>query len=210
MKEKNTNNLKAALRALPTYTPDSSVWTGIEQELYRKEEQEKLQLAIQELPEHTPPASLWSKIAKALPSAESSVNVRYIGRRTLTRAAAIAVLLVGSYWVLSSLVFGSREMVTFTLAAEPYEMDQVIIDDAGDDSDERMIQEALTLFSKSLNARQGGNYDLLISEWEELNTARTELQEIIEVYGDDPELIRELKDIELARSEIIRKMARWI
>jgi hypothetical protein len=41
----------------------------------------------------------------------------------------------------------------------------------------------------------------------ELNAAKKEIKEAIELYGNDPELMRELGVVEMDRSKVARQMA---
>jgi hypothetical protein len=211
MKEQNRNTLKAALSHLPEYSPEDGVWSAIDRDLFQREEHRKLQKALAELPAHTPPDSLWDRIASALPDDREERPVLRVFRRNLARAAAAAVFLLTGYLVWDFYIHSPEEQVTFALVAEPMgEWEASFLSQEPIATDENLIEEAVTMFKESVAARLGDQYQIILAEWQELNDAKQALEEALEVYGQDPDLVRELKDIELARSEVVRKMARFI
>ncbi len=211
MKEQNRNALESALKKLPEYGPEEGVWHAIDRDLFRLEQRQKLQTGLAELPAHTPPDTLWDRIAQDLPAGKEKKPVWRVLRRDLARVAATAVFLLCGYLVWDFYIQSPQEQVTFALVAEPIGEWQASFQ-SGDPiaADENLIEEAVTMFKQSVGARLGDQYNIILSEWEELNDAKQALEEALELYGQDPDLVRELKDIELARSEVVRKMARFI
>jgi len=211
MKEQNRNALETALKNLPEYRPQEGVWYAIDRELFRQEEEQKLQSALAGLPAHTPPDSLWDRIVAALPANQKQGSSVRVLRIHLARVAAAAVFLLSGYMVWDLYIRSPEEKVTFALVAEPMGAWETAFR-PGDpiEEDENLIRKAVAMFKESVGAKLGDQYDVILAEWQELNDAKQALEEALEVYGHDPDLVRELKDIELARSEVVRRMARFI
>ena len=68
------------------------------------------------------------------------------------------------------------------------------------------MQQALTAFKKDPTARTLDEYPDLLSEWQELSDAREEITRIMERYGNDARLVRQLSEIERERSRLLRNM----
>ncbi len=211
MKEENRQQLEQALRQLPVYQPGEQLWSEIDLKLSLAREQRKLKEAVQQLPVYAPPSSVWTQIASQLPGAPQPGRVIQLAQRSWVRVAAVVLFIFGGYYIWQNAQNTSGEIVRVTLVAEPVaDLNVFTASDPFEEEDENLIQEAVQLFSNSYLAKSQNQYDVLMSEWEELSAARTSIKEALSLYGKDPGLIQELKDIELARSELIRKMSKWI
>jgi len=186
-----------ALRQLPTYEPSTGLWDRIRHDLDR---QEVLQEAIRELPTYEPSAGLWERIEPQL-----SKPKRRILRSWWATAAALLALAVA----LPLLWPRDKPLETITFETVQQSGWQELQWELPPD-DEEAIREVAQRFAQSIVARQSETYHLLQSELNELDAAKDELQDILNTYGMDPELIHQLKDIELQRAEVVKRMAAYI
>jgi len=199
--ELSADKLQNALQQLPNYQPPKAVWDNIEQSL---ESEAALKAGLQQLPEYEPPAKVWEAIAQKLPREEVRPIVKM--RTWMARAAAIAALIVGTWY------FWPRDYAAIQ-AAYTHQTTQ-----AGSawtatmdwSTDEAAIQQAVSTYKQDPLAQNQDNYEQLLEEWEELNEAKAEIADIMDRYGKDARLIRQMGEIERERSSVLRKMVREI
>ena len=78
------------------------------------------------------------------------------------------------------------------------------------DRDETTFTAVFTSFKDSPMAKEDLNYEELIENYQELNAAKKELQDLIQAYGKAPDIIKEISSLERERSNVIKKMAALI
>lgn len=205
-KEQNQEVLKAAIRQLPAYRPPDAVWAGIDAALGRMEREQPLQEALAQLPVYAPPESLWESIQAELPD---TINQRAPRLRPITwaSAAAAAIALFATAYFLwpspdSPLNVSYAYETTTDSSPTLFENDW--------DEDEPALQMAVEQFSRDPVARQDPDYQSILVEWKELNEAKAEVVEIMERYGKDGRLIRQLSEIERERSTLAKQMVSQI
>jgi hypothetical protein len=191
------NPFQRALENLPTYEPSPGLWDRIQRDLAHKE---VLQSAIRELPVYEPSPGLWDRIAADLPKAKS---------RSLSGWWAVAAALLALAVALPLLWPRDKPLETITFETVQQSGWQELQWELPPD-DEEAIREVAQRFAQSRIARQSETYHLLQSELNELDAAKRELEGVLNTYGMDPDLIHQLKDIELQRSEVVKRMAAYI
>ena len=78
------------------------------------------------------------------------------------------------------------------------------------EADEADFIAMFARFESSVVAKQNEEYNTLIEEFEELNSAKDELKMVLDNYGTDPDIIEQISEIEYERSRVIKKMAALI
>jgi hypothetical protein len=199
--EKNIRTLKRALRELPGYEPPEALWDDIAESLHEN----PLQKALGDLPRYDPPGEVWAGIEDELlqrPRQGAKV-VRLPGKTGLGAAAAIAILLVAAFWLISD-NGGSNPEIKLS-----YSQETVLLPEMAQDP-----QEAESYFSQVLEAfeerpflRDLVDYERLRGELEALNMARDELRGAMERFGEDADLVRQLGRVERDRSDILKELA---
>lgn len=177
MEEKNRESLRRALEQLPQHEPPADTWTG----LCRR-------LSLEDLPAYTPPPAVWNELNGALDRQEQrSGRIRRLTR--FSAAASLALLLgLGGWWYATA----DEPRVTIAYSQET----------APDYATEPDWHEEDALFDQAFAELDDQSVQL---EWEELEQARRDIEEMMERYGDDPQLIRQLADIERDRSDLYRE-----
>lgn len=206
MMEKNKDILQKAIRNLPIYDPPADIWNTVDREL---DAHEQLQSAVEKLPIYNPPPQVWNAIASDLQETAKedgqSAKVRTMPTyRWLAIAATIALLLTAGWFYMNNSEQASIEIVTSEEIHNPELLE------ADWEEDEKAIQEVAQLFVQSDIAKTEDNYQDLLQEFEELETAREEVQNIMKQYGKDPGLVRQIAEIEIDRTEIVKQMAALI
>jgi hypothetical protein len=194
MEEINHQNLAAAFKKLPQYQAPQGLWSAIELQL---DVEEPLYQAIQQLPVYQAPALVWEKIAQEV---SRPAPVRQLKR--WIRAAAAAILLIASTWV--GYQYYNQPIVSIAYSQE---VQSKLVAQNDWDQDETAIAEVQTLYGQMCQLNQSKDNCNLTQELAELNAAKIELKEAMERYGNDPELVRELSQVEMDRSRVVRKMA---
>lgn len=200
--EKNRNSLKQALQQLPAYTPPADAWANIADKLDASTEADETSLAeaVRHLPAHTPPPGVWNALARHLDD-ERGANIRRMRtRRQWMAAAATVALVVGAAWW----VFREPPpKISIQYAQETmqhFEMDIDWDEDAG--TFEQLDQQLSSINNPTVNK--------LKVEYEELTLARKDVESMLKSYGQDPQLIRKMADIERERTDIYRQLIAMI
>lgn len=205
--EKNKDILQKTIRSLPSFEAPPQVWHAIEQELNNHQ---KLQDAIQTLPEYEAPAMVWKKIEENLESKIISIPLDNAGRREsnyrwLAIAAAVTVLISAGVWFLNT--GETQENIQIAITEETI-YEQLLVADWKED--ESIIQEVAQLFTQSKVAQNSLYYSDLLEEFEELETAKEEIEGMMKQYGKATDFIRQISEIELERSTLVKQMATLI
>ena len=207
MEEKNKQSLQRALKQLPRYEPPELVWTELTARLEAQEGDRALHEAIRGLRTYEPPESVWTQIDRQLDQGGASAVPRlrrlYTG---LAAAAAVLVLLIAGINLWSNREASPR----IAYAVEERSAPGVSAIAVDWNADEELIGEVVSLLEESPRAIHQPAYQTLREELDELNEAKEELEMIMNKYGTDAGTIRQLKEIELERTTIIKEMAEKI
>ncbi|MDX1943712.1 MAG: hypothetical protein SFU99_24305 [Saprospiraceae bacterium] len=199
--ENNYEILQNAIKRLPQYAPNISVWDAIEHQLDIDQSQEQLQSAIHDLPSYAPPAALWERIEENL---DKKPALR-ISRGVWLSAAAAILLAVVSLVVWLNQTPEPTEMVQMQYAqAETHPIK------ADWDEEDAVIQNIADAYAQRSDfLKNTGNENLLL-DLKELNQAKAEIKTMMQKYGQDAQLVRSIAEIERERSEVVKKMAQEI
>jgi len=207
MKETNKDNLKKSIESLPEYEPKGQIWNNIEGRLDAAVGSKVLAEGIAALPEHTPPTSVWDKIEGTLDAdsraAKTGLRVR---RLRQFAAAAVILLLAGAFYFVTNNTLAGGETVEY---AEEIVEDDLLERDWGTDDDDAFDQ-VLAMCEMQSYACTQPVFQSLKSELDELTAARDMLREAIGEYGTDYELLSELKEIEMQRTDLIKQLAEQV
>lgn len=219
--EKNKHILERALQAIPTYSPPEVVWEAIEDALPEQGDSHTIELPqytppdfiwehldkeltahesnVAKLPTHEPPAKVWTNIEEGL---EREVIVPINRKRTytiLSIAASVAVLVAFFFLIETPATEG------YEISYSEETIDATITEQDWDDDNEAF--ELITqLCEEEIQVCKEPEFKALKTELDELEDARVEVKEAIGAYGDDPQLIAQLSEIEMERSDILKEM----
>jgi hypothetical protein len=195
MEEINHQNLAKALKKLPQFQAPEGLWSAIELQL---DAEEPLYQAIRQLPVYEAPSLVWDNISKEL---TQGAPVRQL-KRWIPSAAAAATLLITASWVAIRYVNQPKISVAYSQEVQAQSIAQ------NDwDQDESDFIEVQSRYKQACRLHQTTDNRKLSQELVELNAAKKEIKEAIELYGNDPELMRELGIVEMDRSKVARQMA---
>ena len=205
--EKNKEILQQTIRSLPSFEAPPQLWDAIEQEL---DSDQKLQNAIQTLPEYEAPTMVWEQIKKDLEPKIISMPIdngsrRKSNYRWLAIAASVAILISAGVWFLNT---GDAQENIQIVTTEETIYEQLLVADW--EEDESIIQEVAQLFVQSKVAQSSLYYNDLLEEYEELETAKEEIEGMMKQYGKATDFIRQISEIELERSTLVKQMATLI
>ncbi|MCI4651736.1 hypothetical protein [Phaeodactylibacter sp.] len=231
MTEQNRTTLKDALSRMPVYAPPAKCWQEIGRELDKDAREDTLHAALNELPDYAPPSQNWARIAETLeadaaeqrlkdalsklpqyaPPAETWTAIeqeirppaRRIKLMVVARAAAAIALLVGLWWAWPQQEAAPLR-ATYSYDQQTTNAQFASIEDWG--QADALMQKAVDEFREDPVAKQLPAYELLLSEWADLKGAQEEVAKMMERYGKDTQLIRQMSEIEKERSSLIREM----
>jgi hypothetical protein len=203
MEEINKRTLIEALSSLPEHDPPGNLWEAIESELEEKAESTFSRQELRELPEYAPPPEVWEKIESKVGENARIVPLRV--RRVLAVAASLA-LLFAAYWTMNQApISGSAETGDFTLSYTTETVDEMLFEHDWNE-DESAFEEFKQLCEAKKYICEHPEFQVLKSDLEELTEAKEAVQEAIGSYGTDPELVLQIKEIELERTDVLKKM----
>lgn len=200
MEERNRPTLQKAIQQLPEYTPGAGLWDAIEGELNFHAQ---LQTAIEDLPAYDPADRVWAQIEQELPGTEAKV-VRMPWRRI-----AIAAGIVGLGLTFFTRFINQDSPATVSLAYSTEEQINVehAIDWEQDEKDFLLIEQMVDANPFLIQDKELSSWRAELSD---LRTAKEELEVLMHKYGNDHKIIKQISQIQIKRSEIIRKMAALI
>lgn len=202
--DKNKHTLEGAIQKLPQYQPPATLWDQIADGLEEDQQDQQWRSKIQELPQHEAPSFIWDNIAEELPPEVSLPKkgklIRFMPR--IAAAASVLLLLALGVW------WQSRDTAKVELA-----ITQEIVPEAqwteDWDQDDEQIESVMQLAANS-PLEHPEDFQRLKADLEELNTARAELLELMQAYGKDPKVIREIGEIERQRSAVVKQVVSLI
>ena len=204
MEEINKKTLIEALSSLKEYNPPEAVWENINMELELGAEEFISRKMLAELPEHDPPEMLWNQITDQLSGSNEAKLVSINWRRPLAIAASFTVLLI-AYFLLQNQTpdqLESEEMV-LKYSTETVD-DRLLLNDWEQDD------EAFEMYKELCDAKkyicEHPEFQTLQKEFEELTAAVEELEYAMGNYGSDASMIKQIKEIELERTGLFKKM----
>ncbi|MCB0634696.1 MAG: hypothetical protein R2824_06640 [Saprospiraceae bacterium] len=203
--EKNREVLLEGIRSLPKYEPPIDLWNAIEIQL---ENREHYQRAINTLPQYSAPTKVWEQLEialdKANPQSRSTPIRRLFSRRYQWAAAAVAGGLIICAWLLFQADPAATTSIVYSeerLTAPPVEMDW--------GNEESSFAMVLQQVDQSPVA-DPHTIQRLKMEYHELTDAREEVAQMIQRYGEDADMLKEIARIERERSKVIKELAAWI
>lgn len=202
MEEKNKKILDQAIRQLKGYQAPERGWDDIELELEKEHALEQLESGLNDLPRYKAPDSIWNQIENELevPVEQKQAVLRFIPWRKIAVAAAIVgIVLTGLDWLTNS----NEESVFYSYSKET-------VDDQLENRDWNEEEEAYDMVKEFCKIQQlvceEPEFKNLRGELEELNEAREILVMAMETYGSDAEIIAQLTEVELERSNVLKKI----
>ncbi|MBX2870442.1 MAG: hypothetical protein KTR30_00025 [Saprospiraceae bacterium] len=202
--DKNKHTLEGAIQKLPQYQPPTSLWDKIAGDLEEDLQDRPWRSKIAELPQYEAPAFIWDNIAEELPvevEAPKSGKLIRLAPRIAAAASILLLLAVGVWWQTSN-----TEKVELAITQEIVPEAQWTEDW---DQDDEEIESVMRLAANS-PMEKPEDFQRLKDDLEELNTARAELLELMEAYGKDPKVIREIGEIERQRSAVVKQVVSLI
>ncbi len=195
MEERNQQTLQTAIAKLPVHKPDYAIWEALQAEL---DEAGQLRPAIDALPVYAPPPQVWEHIETNLNS-----KPRRLALRSTWRYAVAAAALIGL--VFTAVRQQQRlEKETVQFAYSTIESNFLAV--ANDwDSEEATFQAIAKAYQQKSQLYQ--NEGRLLLELEELNEAKQEIKQMMNKYGMDAQLIKQIAKIERQRTAVLKKMA---
>jgi len=210
MKELNKHILLEAIASLPSYSPKDNVWDHISMELDADLASTQLKETVAELPKYSPPAFVWDHIEEALKADEvmepveekvAAKVVRFPNWKKYASAAAAIALIISLAIPFISENVDPNISVSYS---EEVIQDDIFNDDW--DADEDAFQMVMDQCKHRVLACEQPEFKMLKEELEELNMARKQLKEAIGGYNTDSNLLAQLTQIEIERSDILKKM----
>jgi hypothetical protein len=223
MKEINKHTLIEALASLPEYEPPCSIWKAIDDQLVLHrgvaalEEYEPpslvwdniqnelvLQKSISELPEYAPPTLVWNNIAEQLGMVKPQQQGRVVSMKKWIRyagaAAVIGILTIFGLELINPIENGDGQL--------SYHVETVDEDLFKNDwnEDEDAFEYLMNICKERTIDCENPEFKSLKMELEELNDAKSMLEEAIGSYGTNANLIAEMREIEFARTDIVKRM----
>lgn len=203
MKEHNKKTLIEALSTFKEYEPPEEVWRNIREELSDGNEEIIPSKLLHSLPQYEPPEFVWNNIEQTLKAKPESKVVQLPWRNILAVAASLTLLLA-VYWQFSSKTIPVQPD-NLSIAFSEETIDPVLLRHDWDE-DEEVFKEYLAICEAKKFICEQPEFKQLQDELEELTTAKQALAEAMGNFGADPHLITQIKEIELERTDILKKM----
>jgi hypothetical protein len=201
MKEHNKKTLIEALSTLPEHEPKDELWQAIEAQMDEPETDRFPHHLLKQLPDYEPPVQIWERIAGQLKP--TGASVRLIGwRPALAVAASLAVLLI-AYWYLHQPTALEADAISVVYSEE--NVDQLLLKQDWDE-DEEVFQDYLQLCEDKKYICGQSEFIQLQEELAELTLAKNELKDALGDYNTNPDLVLQIKEIELERTDLLKKL----
>ncbi len=194
-------DLKKALKNLPQYKAPNSIWHQIEFEMNEEIAESSLSAALRKLPAHQPSEKVWENIEQNLPAQTPKFTVW----RNVFGIAASFALAVGCFlWVGND---DSQYEVKYAYTEEVLDEQMQFANFETDDEAFEMINH---ICSEKGFLCEHSDFKELKMELEELNEAHDELQFAMGEYNTSTELSKQLKDIEIERTIVFKRLLAMI
>ena len=203
MEEHNKKTLIEALSSLPEHEPKEMLWEQIEHEMEGGLDAILPAQLLLALPQYEPPANAWEGILKKLEGENSSAKIVALNwRRVLAVAASVAALLV-VFWQMNRTQKVEMNVVAVNFSEET--VDPLLLQRDWNE-DEDAFSEFLSLCEAKKTLCEQPEFKQLQGELEELTSAKEELAAALGEFGTDADLVTQIKEIELERTGIVKKM----
>lgn len=201
--EEQNKLIQQAIQRLPSYEAPQSIWAQVNEQLDLDRKEELIRTKVPQLQQYAAPEKVWTGIIRDLDqSGPQNPWIRLI-RHPLSYAASF-LLLFSIYWLVDQ---KQSWEVAYAYSSQP--LDQLLLESDWD-TDETAFAEVVELHQNYLSIFEDQSAATLQQEFRELNIARQELIQSMKAYGKDRELIRQLANIERARTQIVNQMAQQI
>jgi hypothetical protein len=203
MEDINKKTLIEALSSLREYSPPESVWDNIDMDMSLEDDNSSIPSAmLHNLPEYDPPESVWNSIESTLHPQQKGRVVGMRWRRTLAIAASLG-LLICAYFLIEMEPVNQLEGIAVNYSTE-------VVDDLLLQKDWKEDEEAFELYKELCDAKkyicEHPEFQVLQSEFDELSGAVEELEYAIGSLGTNADLISQIKEIELERTDVFKKL----
>jgi hypothetical protein len=203
MEEQNKKTLIEALSSLPEHEPQEMLWEQIEHEMDGGLDAILPAQLLQSLPQYEPPAGAWDGILKNLEDGRPSAKIVAINwRRAFAVAASLAALLV-VFWQMNRTKQVEMNVVAVNFSEET--PDPLLLQRDWND-DEEAFSDFLSICEAKKTLCEQPEFKQLQGELDELTAAKNELADVLGDYGTDADLVIQIKEIELQRTDILKKM----
>lgn len=194
-------DLQNALKNLREYKAPDSIWNNIESEMNKEIAESPLSAALKKLPIHRPSEKIWKTVEQNLPVINSKFTV---WRNVLGIAASIALAVGFFFWIGNN---KPQYDLEYAYTEEVLEARMQFVNFETDDEAFEMIDH---ICSEKGFLCEHSDFKELKMELEELNEAHEELKFAMGDYNTSNELSKELKDIEMERTVVFKRLLAMI
>ena len=205
--EINKTTLDRALQQLPSHEAPAWLWADIVSKLEEGESADHLKATIRELPRYVPPAKVWTGIEAELNNnQDSGINKPSSFLRILIGryAAAAAIGLLVLAYIGNRLLDQNPDIKVIIVESEEIVPSFPEIADWNEDN--ALFVEVMEKFASHPLIKERSEFKTLQEELKELDDAKSEIEYMIDNYGTDPDLVRQIGEIERERSEVLKEM----
>jgi hypothetical protein len=200
MKEINKKILIEALSTLPEYEPPVTLWDSLESLMGAEEWMQGVDLS--DLPEHNPPDAIWANIERGLAKGGRTVRMLTLHWKAVASvAASVALLLSAALWLNRPKESADEGILSYSTEA----VDPLLMNNDWDE-DEPAFQDFLAICETKKTICSQPAFQQLQTDLEELTDAKQAIKAAMGGYGATPDLVLQIKDIELERNDIVKKM----
>ena len=204
MEEFNKKTLIEALSSLKEHEPPNSIWENINLEMELGQEEIVSKLMIHGLPEYEPPTKVWDHISSKLGKVRTAKVIAFKWRKPLAIAASVALLLSAYFLINDNMPINPDEaQIALNYSIEEVD-DMLLVKDWKDDEGDFELYQELCNIKKYVCEHP--EFQVLQREFNELSDAVKELETAVGDFGTDAGLISQIKEIELERTDIFKKM----
>ena len=200
MKEINKKTLIEALSTLPEYEPPVALWESLESQMESEEWMQGVELS--DLPEYNPPDTIWAGIERGLAKGGRPVTLlRLHWKAAASVAASVALFLAAALWLNPP----EHPAAEGTLSYSTEAVDPLLMNNDWDE-DESAFQDFLAICETKKTICSQPVFQQLRTDLEELTDAKQAIKAAMGGFGATPALVLQIKDIELERTGIVKKM----
>ena len=199
MKDINKNTLIEALSMLPEYEPPVHVWESVQMQV----EEFPPKNMLKQMPVYQPPTRGWESILSNLESSANRAKIVSIRWKQVLAVAAAMALVLFSIWRIGLPKPGDDVQTAMNYSTETVD-DQLLVNDWDEDED-AFVQFREICEAKKIICQQP-EFVQLQTELEELTGAKEALKAAMGSYGATADLITQIKDIEMERTGILKRM----